>query len=179
MLRGLRVLSVDDGGRGGHARRVGSARYPPSSLGSTRIELSSRVDIGAAERAKAADEASCLRAQRAGERMRLVEDQVVEPGAGEQLDVLLPGQEQLELLDVGEQDAWLPSGCAHDLPGADLLPWIHRLAAAFAPRPGEPSFIVSSRRTRPQPDAHHVRLPLRGLADVDPERNARARQHPA
>ena len=111
--------------------------------------------------------------------MCLVEDQVVEPGAGEKLDVLLPGQEQLELLDVGEQDAWLPTGCAHDLPGADLLARIHRLAAAFAPRPSKPSFIVGSRRTRSQPDAHYVRLPLRGLADVDPERNARARQHPA
>ena len=111
--------------------------------------------------------------------MRLVEDQIVEPRAGEQLDVLLPGQEQFELLDVGEQDAWLPAGCAHDLPGADLLPRIHRLAAAFAPRPRESGFVVGPRRPRSQSDPHHVRLPLRGLADVDPERYSRAREHPA
>ena len=77
------------------------------------------------------------------------------------------------------RDARLPAGGAHDLPGADLLPRIDGLAAAFAPRPREPGFVVGPRRPRPQPDAHHVRLPLGGLADVDPERNARARQHPA
>ena len=111
--------------------------------------------------------------------MRLVEDEVVEPRAGEQLDVLLPGQEQFELLDVGEQDAWLPVGCAHDLPGADLVARIDGLAAAFAPRPCEPGFVVGLRRPRSQLDAHHVRLPLRGLADVDPEWNSGAGQHPA
>ena len=150
-----------------------------SPLDSARCESNSRAAFATAEGAEAPDEAGRLRAQRARERVRLVEDQVVEPRAGEQLDVLLPGQEQFELLDVGEQDAWLPARCAHDLPGADLLPRIHRLTTAFAPRPCEPGFVVGLRRPRSQPDAHHVRLPLRGLADVDPERYSRASQHPA
>ena len=230
VLRGLRVLPVDDGGRGGDAggadsarcglggsARCRSSRFGPITIDSVRqgselldsarfgpgefsrrgpapidcIRLGplpcdstphmpgSRIDIVAAERAKAPDEAGRLRAQCAGERVRLVEHQEVEPCTGEQLDVLLAGEKQLELLDVGQQDAWLPAGGAHDLAGADLLPRIDRLAAAFAPRPREPGFVVGPRRPRPQPDAHHVRLPLRGLADVDPERNARARQHPA
>ena len=158
---------------------LGLAWLVPSPLDSARCESGSRAAFATAEGAEAPDEAGRLRAQRARECVRLVEDQVVEPRAGEQLDVLLPGQEQFELLDVGEQDAWLPAGCAHDLPGADLLARIDGLAAAFAPRPCEPGFVVGLRRPRSQPDAHHVRLPLRGLADVDPEWNSGAGQHPA
>ena len=179
VLRGLRVLSVNDGGRGGDACRTDSARLGPIPPGLGLVRLSTRIDIAAAERAKAPDEAGRLRAQRAGERVCLIEHQEGEPCTGEQLDVLLAGEKQLELLDVGEQDAWLAAGCAHDLPGADLLPRIDRLAAAFAPRPCESCFIVGPRRPRPQPDTHHLRLPLRGLADIDPERNASARQHSA
>ena len=177
VLRGLRILPVDDGGRGGDAGRTGSARPGPIPFGFGPARRNTRIDVTAAERAKAPDEARCLRAQRAGEGVCLVEHQEVEPCTGEQLDVLLAGEQQLELLDVGEQDARLPSGGAHDLPGADLLPRVDCLAAAFAPRACEPGFVVGPRRPRSQPDAHHVRLPLRGLADIDSERNARACQH--
>ena len=131
VVRGPRTFAIDDGGRGGDTCRMGFARHAPNSLGfawlmpspldSARCESGSRAAFATAEGAQAPDEAGRLRAQRARECVRLVEDQVVEPRAGEQLDVLLPGQEQFELLDVGEQDAWLPAGCAHDLPGADLL----------------------------------------------------------
>ena len=181
--RGPELVDSARFGPGGSSRLVPTAtgyiRLGPLSLDSIPLMPGARIDIATAERAKAPDEAGRLRAQRAGERVRLVEHQEVEPCTGEQLDVLLAGEKQLELLDVGEQDARLPSGGAHDLAGADLLSRIDRLAAAFAPRPREAGFIVGPRRPRPQPDAHHVRLPLRGLADVDPERNSRARQHPA
>ena len=59
---------------------------------------------------QAADQARRLGALRAGERVRLVEDEEVEPGVGEELDVPLARQQQLELLDVGEQDPRLAAG---------------------------------------------------------------------
>ena len=53
----------------------------------------------AAESAQAPDEAGRLRAPRTREGMCLIEHQEVEPCIGEELDVLLPGKKQLELLD--------------------------------------------------------------------------------
>ena len=130
------VFAVDDGGRGGDTSRVDSARPRPSA----------RAVFGVAEHAETPDEAGRLRSQRAGERVRLVEHQEIELRAGEQLDVLLPGQEQLELLDVGEQDTRLLPGRAHGLPGADFLARIDRLAAPFAPSTRKPGFVVGPRR---------------------------------
>ena len=98
--------------------------------------------VGPAERAQAPDEAGRLGAQRAGERVRLVEYQEVEPGPGEQLDVLLTRQQQLELLDVGEKNPRLPPGGAHDLARADLLRRTDRLAAAVAPRLVQSRLVV-------------------------------------
>ena len=90
-----------------------------------------------ARRAKAPDEACGLRSERARERARFVEHQEVETRIGEQLDVLLAGEEQLELLDVGEQDPRLPPGRAHDLPGTDLFGRVDGFPAPVAPRPRE------------------------------------------
>ena len=156
---GLRVVVIDDGRRGRDARRAGR--------------------VGPAERAKPPDEAGRFRPQRAGERMRFVEHEEVEPGAGKELDVLLPRQQQLELLDVGEQNARLSSRAAHDFARADLLGRIDRLAAAFASRPSQPGLVVGPRRSRRQPHAGYVRLVLGRLADVHAERNPGARQQPA
>ena len=150
---------VDDGRRGRDARRAGW------------------IDL--AERAETPDETGRLGPQRAGERVRFVEDQEVEPGAGEELDVLLPRQQQLELLDVGEENARLPPGGAHDLARADLLGRADRLAASVAPDLRQPGLVVGPRRPRRQPDAGHLGLVLGGLADVHAERNARARQQAA
>ena len=135
--------------------------------------------VGPAERAKTADEAGGLRPQRAAERVRLVEHQEIEPGPGEELDVLLPGQEQLELLDVGEENPRLASRGAHHLARADLLGRVDRLAAAVAVRPLQPGLVVGPRRACGQPDAGDVRLVLRRLADVHPERNAGASEEAA
>ncbi len=155
----LRIVVIDDGRRGRDARRA--------------------AWIGPAERAKTPDEAGRLRPQRAGERMRFVEHQEIEPRAGEELDVLLPRQQQLELLDVGEENLRLSSRGAHDLARADLLGRTDRLAAAVAPRLSQPGLVVGPRRPRGQPDPGYPRFVLRRLADVHPERNARARQQPA
>ena len=53
--------------------------------------------------------------------------------------------------------------------------------AGFAPAgllAGEDE-VLEERDVVSQSGTHHVRLPLRGLADVDPERHSRASQHPA
>ena len=155
----LRIVVIHDGCRGRDARRA------------------SRV--GPAERAKAPDEAGRFRPQRAGERMRFVEHEEIEPRAREELDVLLPRQQQLELLDVGEENPRLSCRAAHDLARADLLGRIDRLAAAFASRPFQPGLVVGPRRSRRQPHAGHVRLVLGRLADIHAERNPGARQQPA
>ena len=73
--RGRRFPVIDDGRRGGDAGGAFRA--------------------GAAERAQAPDQAGGLRAQRAGEGVRFVEHQEVQPRRGEQLDVLLAGEQQL------------------------------------------------------------------------------------
>ena len=156
---GLRIVVIDDGRRGRDAR--GASR------------------VGPAERAKTPDEAGRFRPQRAGERMRFVEHEEIEPGTGKELHVLLPRQQQLELLDVGKKNARLSSRAAHDLARADLLGRIDRLAAAFASRPSQPGLVVGPRRSRRQPHAGHVRLVLGRLADVHAERNPGARQQPA
>ena len=75
IARGAGVLAIDDGGRGCDAGRM--------------------ADLGVARGPKAPDEARGLRSERARERMRFVEHQEVEAGVGEELDVLLPGEEQL------------------------------------------------------------------------------------
>ena len=100
------------------------------------------ANLGVARRPKAPDEARGLRSERARERMRFIEHEEVETRIGEELDVLLPGEEQLELLDVGEQDPRLPPGRAHDLPGTDLFGRIDRFPAPVAPRPCEAGFVV-------------------------------------
>ena len=156
---GLRIVVIDDGRRGRDARRPGR--------------------VGPAERAKPPDEAGRLGSQRSAERMRFVEHQEIEPRPGEELDVLLPRQQQLELLDVGEQDARLPPGGPHDFARADLLGRLDRLAAALVPRSFQPGLVVGPRRPRGQPDAGHSRFVLRRLADVHAERNARAREQAA
>ena len=88
-LRSLRLLGTVD--------RVAPAiaALGPVPPGFGAVRLSTRIDVCAAECAKAPDEAGRLRAQRAGERVRLVEHEEVEPCPGEQLDVLLAGEKQL------------------------------------------------------------------------------------
>ena len=157
--RGRRFPVIDDGRRGGDAGGV--------------------IRLGGAERAQAPDQAGGLRAKRAGEGMRFVEHQEVEPRRGEQLDVLLAGEQQLQLLHVGEQHPRLPARRAHHLPRADFLGRVHGLAAALALRPPQPRLVVGPRGAGPQPDAGHVGFALRRLADVDAERNAGAGQQAA
>ncbi len=155
----LRVVVIDDGRRGRDARRAGRVRP--------------------AERAKPPDEAGRLRPQRAGERVRFVEHHEIEPGAGEELDVLLPRQQQLELLDVGEENPRLSSRGAHDLARAGLLGRTDRLAAAVAPRLSQAGVEVGSRRPRGQPDPGYPRFVLRRLADIHAEGNPGTRQQPS
>ena len=155
----LRVVVIDDGRRGRDARRTGR--------------------VGPTERAETSNETGRLRPQRARERMRFVEHQEIEPGAGEQLDVLLPRQQQLELLDVGEQNPRLPPGAAHDVARADLFGRIDRLAAAVSPRPFQSAFVVGPRRTRGQLDPGYSRFVLRRFPDIHAEGNPGTRQQPA
>ena len=98
-----------------------------------------------AERAQTSNETGRLRPQRARERMRLVEHQEIKSRASEEFDVVLPRQQQLELLDVGEQNPRLPPGAAHDLARADLLGGIDRLAAAVSPRPFQAGLVIGPR----------------------------------
>ena len=95
------------------------------------------------------------------------------------MDVLLPRQQQLKLFNVGQQNPRLAAGSAHDLTGTDFLRRVDCLAAAFAPHPFQAGPIGGTGRSRRQPDSRHVRLPLRRLADINPERNPRTRQQPA
>src|SRR5690606_34644307 len=67
----------------------------------------------AAEAAEAAHEAGALGSEGAAEGVGLVEDEIVEARAVEQLGVGGAGEQQLELLDVGEQDPGLLAGGAH------------------------------------------------------------------
>ena len=152
-------LGVDDRRRGGDADRV---RGP-----------------AAAERAQPANEARRLGAHRAGERVRLVEHEKVEPGAVEQLGVPLPGEQQFQLLHVRQQDARLPAGGAHRFARACFLRRKHGLAALRGLHLGEPRLVVGPRRPPRQADAGDAALVLRRLADVHPERDARARQQRA
>ena len=77
--------------------------------------------FAAAERPETTDQTRRLGALRARERVRLVEDEEVEPSVREQLDVPLARQQQLELFHVGEQDPRLAAGCSHHLARADLF----------------------------------------------------------
>ena len=157
--RRLRALVIDDGRRSRDAGR--SIRGCPT------------------EHSQPPDQAGGLRAERTGEGVGLVEHQEVQPRIGEELDVLLPRQQQLELLDVGEQDARLPPRRAHHLPRAHFLGRIHGLAAAVALRPPQARFVVGPRGTGRKPDAGHVGFALGRLADVDPERNTGPGEQPS
>ena len=111
-----------------------------------------------------------------GEGVRFVEHEEVQSRIGEKLNVLLPGQQQLKLLDVGEQYPRLTSGSPHHLPGAHFLRRIHRLPASIAPRPLKSCFVLGA-GTRQDATSRRQRRPrLRGLPDIDAERNPRTCQ---
>ena len=107
--------------------------------------------------------------------MRLVKDQKVEAGVGEQADVLLTRQEQLELFHVREQDAWLAARCPHHLSRAGFFGRVHALAVPLSRERRE---VVGARRTGLQPQACDFCLTVRCLADVHAEGNACPRQQP-
>ena len=111
---------------GGYAGRHGAARWADLCLPRRMSALLN----GMAERPQQADETGGFRPQGTGEGVGLVEHQVVQVGGGEQFNTLLPGEQQLQLLDVGEQNARLPAGRAHGLAGTDFLGRINRLADA-------------------------------------------------
>ena len=100
-------------------------------------------------------------------------------GALEELGVPLAGEKQLQLLHVREQDPRLPASRMHRFPRAGLFGREYALAALCRPYRLELRLVVRAARPRRKPDAAHVAFPLRCLADVHAERNARARQQGA
>ena len=116
------VQPVHDGGGGGDANGA--------------------VSIRAAEHAQPPNETRGFGAQRTSEGVRFVEHQMVQPSAGEQLDILLPGEQQFQLLNVGEQNARLATGCPHRFAGADLFGGIDRLPLAFTLRSRKLRLVV-------------------------------------
>ena len=137
------------------------------------------VGIDIAERSQAPDQAGRLGSHGSREGVGLVEYQVVEPRTREQFDVLLPGEEQFQLLDVGEEDAGLLAGRPHGLAGADLFGRVDGLAGAVLPGLRDPCLVVRARRPGGQPGAGHIGLPLRRFPNVDAKRYSGTRQEPA
>jgi hypothetical protein len=85
------------------------------------------VGIGApTERTQATNEAGGLGALGSAESVGLVEDQKLEGCFSEDTHVLATSQEQLQLLDVGQQDAGLAAGLAHRVTARPLLGWQQR-----------------------------------------------------
>ena len=156
---GVRLLAIHDGGGGGYASGVRGIR--------------------SAERPQSPHQARGFGAECAGEGMRFVEHEVVQPCIGEQFHVLLAREQQFQLLDVGEQDARLTARRPHRFPRAQLFRGIDRLAGGVASRAFHAGAVVRPGGTRRQPNAGHLRLPFRRLPDVQPERNAGAGKQPA
>ena len=111
--------------------------------------------------------------------MGFVEHQVVEARSGKEFDVLLAGEEQLQLLDVGEEDAGLFSGRPHGLAGADLFGWVDRLPGTVPLSLLHAGQIVGARCPGTEPGTHHIGLPLWSLPDVDAKRHPSTREQPA
>ena len=156
---GIGLLAIHDGGGGGDASGVRGIR--------------------SAERPQSPHQARGFGAECAGEGMRFVEHEVVQPCVGEQFHVLLAGEQQLQLLHVGEQDARLTARRPHRFPRAQLFRGIDRLAGGVASRAFHAGAVVRPGGTRRQPNAGHLRLPFRRLPDVQPERDAGTGQQPA
>ena len=156
---GVRLLAIHDGGGGGYAGGV--------------------CGIRSAERPQSPHQARGFCAERAGEGMRFVEHEVVQPRVGEQFHVLLAREQQFQLLHVGEQDARLTARRPHRFPRAQLFRGIDRLAGGVASRAFHAGAVVRPGGTRRQPNAGHLRLPFRRLPDVQPERDAGTGQQPA
>ena len=103
--------------------------------------------------------------------MGLVEHQVVQARAGEKFDVAAAGQQQFQLLHVGEQDARLAARRPHRFARAHFLSGVDGFSLTVFSRLLQPRPVVSPGRTGGQAEARHSRLPFRRLADVDAERN--------
>ena len=153
----IRFFGVDNGRRGGDTPGV--------------------VGIDVAERSQAPDQAGRLGPHGTREGVGLVEYQVVEARTREQFDVLLSGEEQLQLLDVGEEDAGLLAGRPHGLAGADFFGRVDRLAKTALT-----SFFQTCKVVRPRRWAvttpGHIILPLRRFPDVDAKRHSSTGQEP-
>ena len=149
---GRRVVLVDDGGRG--------------------CDTDGVAGVSPAVGAEAADEAGGLGALCPGEGMGFVEDEEVEARVGKKLDVALPGEQQLELLDVGQQDARLPARSAHHLSGAGLLEGVDGVAATFCAYLGQLRLVVGPRGAGREPDPCNRVVLLGRLADVHAKRDA-------
>lgn len=127
-----------------------------------------------AERAQAADQAGRLRTRGAGMRVRLVEHEKLERRAVEHLDIRLTREQQLELLDVGEQDARrLP---LHLLARAALLRRVNRGRPPLRAGALERGDVFGPRGARAQPFTDHIGWAAGRLADVHTEGNAGAGQ---
>ena len=156
VARRVRVFAVHDGRGSGDACRVFRA--------------------GVAESAKATEQASGLGPHGARERVGLVEHQVVQACTGEELDVATAGQQQLQLLHIGEENTGLAARRPHRFARAHFLRRADGLSLAVLSRLIEPRLVVRPRRANRQPMRDHVRLLLRRLADVDAEGNPSASQ---
>jgi hypothetical protein len=135
--------------------------------------------LAAAKPPQAADQAGGLGAARAGERVRLVEDEEIEPGVGKQLHVDLPRQQQLQLLDVGQEDAGLTAGGPHPLPRAGFFRRVDGVGAAGVAIVFEHGLVVRAAGAGGHAAAGHFVLLLRRLAHVHAEGDAAAGQQAA
>ncbi len=136
------------------------------------------VRILAAEGAQAPDEAGRLGALGPAEGVGLVEDQELEWGAGEDADILAAGQQQLQLFDVRQQDAWLPALSAHRLSARPFLGRHQGDRLARFPDLLQTLVVGRVRSAGRQALAAHLALLRRRLPDVHAEGNATPGQQP-
>ena len=97
----------------------------------------------------------------------------------EQLQVLLAGQQQLQLLDVGQQDARLAARLAHRFAAGALFSRVQRHVQLLVLHVGQLGLVVGGGAAGRQAHPRHIGLQARRLAHVHAKAHARTRQQRA
>ena len=111
--------------------------------------------------------------------MGFVKNQVVEAGICKELHIRLARKQQLQLVDIGQKNSWLPTLRPHLVPRTNFLRWIDGLARAEISHFFKLALVIRPRGTLRQSAASNIRFLARSLSHIHAKGDSRARQKSA